>query len=196
MSRIFPSSPDNGLYAINPDGSLKWRFPTALSATSPAIGTDGTIYVTDGALGGPSVYAVNPDGSQKWSFKPGASILSSPAIGPDGTIYVASLENTLIAISPHGTLKWNYTSQRMSGSVGSTPVVDADGTIYIGGPQVTTDTNKVFAVNADGSTKWVAIANDVVLGTAIGSTGTLYVGAANSNITAGTLYAFGPASPH
>ena len=84
----------------------------------------------------------------------------------------------------------------MSGSVGSTPVVDADGTIYIGGPQVTTDTNKVFAVNADGSTKWVAIANDVVLGTAIGSTGTLYVGAANSNITAGTLYAFGPASPH
>ena len=54
------------LYAINPDGSQKWSFPTRdRVGSSVAIGVDGTIYVgsSDGNL-----YAINPDGSQKWSF--------------------------------------------------------------------------------------------------------------------------------
>ena len=39
-------SDDSYLYAFNPDGSLKWRYLTTNSiASSPAIGTDGTVYV-------------------------------------------------------------------------------------------------------------------------------------------------------
>ncbi|MEM2641072.1 MAG: PQQ-binding-like beta-propeller repeat protein [Thermoproteota archaeon] len=35
------------LHAVNPDGTLKWRYKTedAISSSSPAIGADGTIYV-------------------------------------------------------------------------------------------------------------------------------------------------------
>jgi outer membrane protein assembly factor BamB len=43
---IYVGSADGQLYAINPDGSLKWSFPTVSSViSSPAIGGDGTIYV-------------------------------------------------------------------------------------------------------------------------------------------------------
>jgi outer membrane protein assembly factor BamB len=42
---IYVGSDDHNLYAINPDGSLKWRYDTGDKVySSPAIGSDGTIY--------------------------------------------------------------------------------------------------------------------------------------------------------
>jgi len=77
-----------GVYAVNADGTLKWRFPTgSWSQSSPAIGADGTIYVGDQSA---RLYALNPDGSLKWQYDAGVVVESSPAIGADGTIYVGS----------------------------------------------------------------------------------------------------------
>ncbi|MAE32472.1 MAG: hypothetical protein CMO43_12940, partial [Verrucomicrobiales bacterium] len=76
----------------------KWAFKTGGSVySSPAIGSDGTIYVgsTDNNL-----YAINPRGRKKWAFKTGDWVFSSPAIGSDGTIYVGSTDNNLYAINP------------------------------------------------------------------------------------------------
>ena len=57
----------------------KWAFKTGdWGASSPSIGTDGTIYV--GSYDN-NLYAINPDGSRKWRFKTGATVFSSPAIG-------------------------------------------------------------------------------------------------------------------
>lgn len=43
---IYVGSDDKNLYAINPDGTQKWAFPTeGWVYSSPAIGSDGTIYV-------------------------------------------------------------------------------------------------------------------------------------------------------
>ncbi|MEM2089259.1 MAG: PQQ-binding-like beta-propeller repeat protein, partial [Thermoproteota archaeon] len=50
---IYVGSHDNYTYALNPDGSLKWKYETeAWVDSSPAIGSDGTIYVgsNDGGL--------------------------------------------------------------------------------------------------------------------------------------------------
>ena len=107
------------LYAINPDGTQKWRYQFAglPSSTAPAIAADGTIYVhmngDEGNIAAiEKLYAINPDGSLKWVFKPNGDlgmftsyVQSSPAIGPDGTIYVGSM-NTFFAINPDGTMKW------------------------------------------------------------------------------------------
>lgn len=42
---IYVGSQDNNLYAINPDGTLKWSYATrARIESSPTIGADGTIY--------------------------------------------------------------------------------------------------------------------------------------------------------
>ena len=63
--------------------------------SSPAIGSDGTIYVGSEDN---NLYAINPDGTKKWAFDTGDDVNSSPAIGRDGTIYFGSLDGNLYAI--------------------------------------------------------------------------------------------------
>ena len=82
--------------------ALKWKYTTGGGVySSPAIGSDGTIYVgsSDGDL-----YAINPDGTLKWKYETGYMVCSSPAIGSDGTIYVGSGDGNLYAIYGSGTL--------------------------------------------------------------------------------------------
>jgi outer membrane protein assembly factor BamB len=64
-------------------------------ASSPAIGSDGTIYI-----GGPDghVHAVSPSGVTIWTFATGGDVKSSPTIGPDGAIYVGSDDGSVYAI--------------------------------------------------------------------------------------------------
>jgi len=103
------------------------------SWASPAIGEDGTIYLTSaspkGEKGG--VYAINPDGTQKWHYQVERGTSNSPAIGKDGTIYVGfptgSKTNALIALNPDGTKKWELATKFLE----STPTIIGD-TIYIG----------------------------------------------------------------
>ena len=117
----------SNLYALNPDGTKKWKYTTENEVySSPAIGSDGTIYIgiDDGNL-----YALNPDGTEKWNKALGDWIGSSPAIGGDGTIYVGSGDGNLYALNPDGSIKWNYSTKR---EIYSSPAIGSDGTIYIG----------------------------------------------------------------
>jgi len=64
--------------------------------SSPAIGTEGTIFVGSRDR---YVYAINPNGTLRWKFLTGGPISSSPAIGQGGsTIYVGSENGALYAI--------------------------------------------------------------------------------------------------
>ncbi|MEM4229483.1 MAG: PQQ-binding-like beta-propeller repeat protein, partial [Thermoproteota archaeon] len=84
------------LYALNPDGTLKWKYQTGgYVYSSPSIGSDGTIYF--GSYDS-HLYALNPDGTLKWKYKTGDYVYSSPAIGSDGTIYFGSGDGCLYAI--------------------------------------------------------------------------------------------------
>jgi outer membrane protein assembly factor BamB len=63
---------DNNLYAVNPDGSERWRYNiNDWGSDSPALAEDGTVYTGshDGYL-----YAINSDSSLKWRFPAGDSI--------------------------------------------------------------------------------------------------------------------------
>jgi len=94
---IYVGSRDSHLYAIHPDGNLKWKFKTGNEIdASPAIGSDGVIYV--GSLDG-NVYAVKPDGTQKWKYETGGEVWSSPIISADGTVYVGSTDGKLYAFA-------------------------------------------------------------------------------------------------
>jgi len=83
-------------------GTVLWEFKTGSWVTSsPAIGSDGTVYVGSGSwnLENNKLYAINgKTGVKLWEFKPGSSVSSSPAIGSDGTIYVGSDDKKLYAI--------------------------------------------------------------------------------------------------
>ncbi|MCL5283440.1 MAG: PQQ-binding-like beta-propeller repeat protein [Armatimonadetes bacterium] len=110
-------------------GRLKWKFKTgAWVSSSPAIGTDGVVYV--GSLDS-YVYALDGNtGRLKWKFLTGNEVSSSPAIGSDGVVYVGSLNGNVYALDGNtGRLKWKF---QTGGMVMSSPAIGSDGTIYVG----------------------------------------------------------------
>lgn len=108
-NHVYALNPADGKIKIvlNPDGSIlrQWIFPTRGTVnSSPAIGSDGTIYVGSDSLFDDDLYAINPDGTEKWRFDTGDFVNSSPTIGSDGTIYVGSDDGNLYAITGSGSL--------------------------------------------------------------------------------------------
>ncbi len=192
---IYVNSSANYLFAINPDGTEKWRFYVKWGSdfwSSPTVGPDGTIYVGaarsqddpdyDGGL-----HAINPDGSEKWLFPNDSGVTSAAAIGPDGTIYFGGNElnpsgegnvGKLYALNPDGTLIWEFTTENW---MESSPAVGPDGTIYIGSGRE----SRVYAVNPDGTERWRFEAGVGVSAVpAIGADGMIYVGAWDCNFYA------------
>lgn len=187
--------------AINPDGSIKWKyqtgddndsFPDGNFKSSPFLGADGTIYVGNSNN---NVFAFNSeDGSLKWTYKTVGSIYSSPAVGIDGTIYIGSSDKKIYALNPDGSLRWHYQTGNI---VKSSPAIGADGTVYIG-----SNDGKVYAINPDGTLKWSYDTDKdrsfycpsgdwfhsaVESSPAIGADGTIYIGSSN-----GIFYALNP----
>ena len=174
---VYIGSNDGNLYAVNPDGSLKWSYPTGAVYQSAAIAVDGTVYVGSDDN---NLYAINPDGTLKWSYLTTGIVRSSPAIGSDGTVYVGSFDNRLYAINPDGTLKWSYLT---GAGINSSPAVGMDGMVYVGSID-----NNVYAINPDGTLKWSYLTTGTVWSSpALAADGTVYVGSFNN-----WLYAINP----
>jgi outer membrane protein assembly factor BamB len=100
---VQPSAPNTGAGSrskpkVNPTKHKRflWEFETgSYVESSPAIGSDGTVYVGSEDK---KLYAINPkSGVKLWEFVTGGAVGSSPAIGPDGTLYIGS-GNKLYAI--------------------------------------------------------------------------------------------------
>lgn len=174
---IFGSN-DGAVYALNADGTLKWRAATgdAIDLASPAIGADGTVYLgsTDGFL-----YALDgTTGSRKWRLTAASALSASPAVAPDGTVYVRD-DTTLYAISTNGTpvRKWSFP---LPGGTYSSPAVGAQGTVYVGATGGT-----LYAIAPDGTQRWVFTGDsDIYTSPAIGADGSIYFASLN-----GTVYA-------
>jgi hypothetical protein len=128
-------SDDKNVYAINPNGTEKWRFNPGTGSdieSSPAFAIDPidgnpTVYI--GSDDG-NVYAINANtGAEKWRRNTGDQVVSSPAVDLDGTIYVGSDNGNVYAINPNGSVKWFFPT---GGAVRSSPAIGEDGFIRIG----------------------------------------------------------------
>ncbi len=92
------------LYALAPDGGLKWVVNGA-GDKGVAVGQDGSIYVASET----HIKAFNPDGSPKWTFvqNPSAFICLGVSVGPDGNIYSVGVQGLgVFSLTPVGTLRW------------------------------------------------------------------------------------------
>jgi outer membrane protein assembly factor BamB len=156
---------------LNPDGTLRWRYQTfeyAGPSGSPAVGSNGTIYVGIDVL-----YAFDPRGSILWTFDAGSPIEGPPAIGSDGTIYLPS-GGGLYALTPGGAFKWQF-SPGGSYGIGSAPAVGPDGTIY-----ANSHDNTLYAIDPGGTLRWRHHTADSVVDVpsspSVAEDGTIYVG--------------------
>ncbi len=164
------------LYALAPDGKLKWRFPVDGSIDSAPAVHDGTVYFGSRDH---NLYALSPAGKLKWKFATGGQVHGAPSIAANGVIYVGSDDRHIYAMNPDGVLRWKF---RTGDSVDSGPAIGADGTIYVGAWD-----GILYAMNPDGKSKWkFATGNDVFASPAIGADGVVYIGGSSAN---GKLYA-------
>ena len=147
-------APGYYLYAVAPDGKVKWWLKNIGTRYGPAaaVGTDGTIYMGGGRYfrNDPAyLYAISPNGKIKWKFRGVDGDWLAPVVGPNGTIYVFTVQTNssgdrdLYAITPNGKLKWNFQI-----GVVQDAVVGPDETIYVA------SSGFLYAISAAGDLKW------------------------------------------
>jgi hypothetical protein len=164
------------VYALSPDGGLKWSIPGGDNSDSPAIGPDGTIYIPSfDSSEGHYLCAVNADGTVRWRRAVQGPASDSPAIAADGTIYVAA--GLLYAFAPDGAQLWYVPTNNFTGY---SPAVGPGGNIYI------RDFNYRYlnALDPSGHLIWRVLQDDgahtLATVPAIDAKGTLYYCVSNS----------------
>jgi len=124
---------DDNMHAIEPnEGTIIWslrlgtRPPTYTSDadgwSEPALGVDGTIYVS---FNDPNLRAVDPNGSVKWVTRLGMNEGFSLTVGSDGLIYAAGYDGYLCVVDPNGREMARFQSTGWL----IPPVILTDGTI-------------------------------------------------------------------
>jgi outer membrane protein assembly factor BamB len=190
---------EGGLFAFDPDGTLKWRTYDVGGYAASIIGKDGTIYSAIGCYWFPGdtsatqvameskLLAIHPDGTLKWSVPTQLWIQSSPSIGADGTLYVGTTHHPLdipawfYAITPEGQIKWKYDTfddvkdmppaQLNPPDIYNSPAIDSNGRIYFGN-----EIGLLYAMSPDGKVEWIEEVWSLHdQGPALASDGTLYV---------------------
>lgn len=147
----------DGIYAINPNGTLRWRFATGGHVSStPALAADGSVYA--GSQDN-SIYAIGPDGKRLWEFRARDDVESSPAVEEDGTVYIGSDDNRLYALSPTGQLLWAFTT---GDDVRASPAIGRDGTVYVGSYD-----GLLYAIRRDGTLLWTFRTGDRIHSSAL-----------------------------
>ncbi len=152
----------NSLTSISKNGKIRWSNPIECYSSSPAVASDGTIYV--GSIDS-NLYAVNSDGSNKWSFKTGKSIVTCPAIGINDNVYFGSDDTYVYAVNKLGKLQWKF---KANGLITSSPVIDGNGACYF-----YCNDRKLYAIK-DGKLQWSMNLSSISDNPAIGYDGTLY----------------------
>lgn len=154
------------LYAVKPDGSVKWIYEAEAEVSVASIGTDGTIYARGSGYQGiyGVLYAINPDGTLKWKYDTEIDVL---LIDANGTIF-GEAGGLLHIISSDGRLKDSITPPR-DDMLYSSMSMGVDGTIYSG-------FERLYAWSADGTVKWMYdTGGNIYSPPVIGDNGTIYI---------------------
>jgi outer membrane protein assembly factor BamB len=194
---IYVAALDSYLYAVNPNGTLKWKFKAGQELEStPALSADGLV-VYSGSDDN-NLYAINTaTGTLKWKYKASDDVNGAPAVDAAGNIYITTSNWNAWSINKNGKLNWKV-PLRSHGSTWafnySDPAIDeSNGTVYVGG------FDGLFAYSFAGALKWkYSTGARVDAHPAVAADGLVYFTAANNTLYAvqpnGTLQWSAPAS--
>jgi FOG: WD40-like repeat len=143
----------DGIFGSGGGSRVKWKTSVGrwVYYSSPAISSDGDIYVGSGNAGdfnvsGTGLYAISPTGLVRWKFPTSAPVFS-PAIADDGLIYFQDATSTLYALDSKGTLRWSKAFNQRSGVGQVSPAIATDGTVYAGA-------DGLYAFSSTGTQLW------------------------------------------
>ena len=175
MKNRCPDQDSRGDAVVAPNPRELWSLPAGRYPGPPALGADGTAYVTADA----NLLAVSPTGAVRWTFTAPSPLFGSPALARDGTLFVVSSssldgmgQTAVVAVTPAGSSLWTHD---LGPDTPSSPILAPDGTIYFAGSQA------LYALSpTDGSEKWHAPfptnGYNSYTSPAVGADGTVYVG--------------------
>lgn len=125
---------DGYIYALRPDGRLRWRIPVPDEdeiRTEVVYGPDGTMYWgTDGYY----LCAKSDTGRTKIIYEMNDVVCSTPAVSDNGTVYILPDDGTFYAFTASGRLlfKQDIAWEDKDLYYTSSPTIGPDGTVYIG----------------------------------------------------------------
>jgi outer membrane protein assembly factor BamB len=171
---IYVGSHDHHLYAISPEGEIRWRRDLGAPIYSTAALADGRVYVGSDA---DRLFAVDAaTGAVIWHLRTEDDADTGIALAPDGSL-VFGAGADLFSVDREGSVRWRF---RTGLKIFSTPAIDDDGTIYVGSQD-----DHLYAIAPDGRMRWRFAARDDVDGSpAIGDDGTVYVGSDDGHVYA------------
>jgi outer membrane protein assembly factor BamB len=190
----------DGVYAVNPDGTKKWKLTLGKSVhSSVALDKNENLYFVVGNGNNPdkmdaALVSLDSSGRLRWTFEnigwmaPIPNTGFTPAVATDGTVYVNG-RYSLFAVTPIGTMKWKTDFPKIdnvdgsgrretTGNQRSAPVIGKDGTIYVNTKEGWSEQIKadggIFAFDPDGNLKWRSRDLGGCAAPAIDNDGTLY----------------------
>lgn len=148
---------DGNLYAVNPDFSLRWRYPVGgRLRQAPALGADREAYI---GADDSRLYAVSPDGQLLWSCQADGRVKGEPAVGWDGSIRFGADDNRLYRVSRAGEIIGRFET---GGFVRACPTLADNGRVYLGSYD-----NRLYALDEADELLWRVEGDGAVLYSAL-----------------------------
>ena len=178
---IYIAGTDSNLYALNLDGSLKWKFISDKASAIPAVDNQGNIYFVS-KLDSTGLFSLNQDGTLRWSYNFAnlnfsGPVFLSPTIDKEGNIIFPAPQpqkSKIISVDYYGNFNWEYVFEADDEAIFSPLICDSEGTIYCG----STWGYNFYAISNHGNLLWKLPLDGYQVDNsgAIGSDGTLYIG--------------------
>jgi outer membrane protein assembly factor BamB len=167
---IYVGSLDGQFVALNPDGTLKWRYSAGqkIYPTALVVGSSIIFGTNEGEL-----VSLSLQGQPRWKLPLQDVIDASATLGPDGRVYVVA--NGAFAVDLLGRLYWHRPT---ADHVRSAPAIHPAQLIIIG-----TSEGSLIGLRPDGSVAWETPLGGAIEGAAsIDDEGRIYVGTGRGEV--------------
>ncbi len=167
---VYVGSLDGQFVALNPDGSLKWRYSAGQKIYPSALITGSSIIFGTNQK---ELVSLSLQGQPRWKLPLHDAVDASATLGPDGRIYVVA--NGAYAVDLLGRLHWHKPT---ADHVRTAPVIHPAHLVIIG-----TTEGTLIALRPDGSLAWeVALGGAIEGAASVGDDGQIYVGTGRGEI--------------
>ncbi|MFO7526333.1 MAG: PQQ-binding-like beta-propeller repeat protein [Ignavibacteriaceae bacterium] len=177
---IYIAGRDSNLFALNLDGSLKWKLSCGKIQSASMVDSEGNIYFVASSY----LYSIDSVGNLNWNYWTFWNTVAIPTIDKEGNVYVIAYDTTccpyypkLVSLSYNGEIRWQYIFDDEESDEFRQPLIcDSEGTVYVG----STNGSNYYAISGKGKLKWklpLIVQQQQVDNTgAIANDGTLYIG--------------------